>query len=49
MDIEKVKHASCAYISCLEYDSFFYEKDEKQKRLEWIKQANKSNTFMLKV
>lgn len=40
MDIEKVKNASCVYISCLEYDSSFYEKDEKKKRLEWIKQAN---------
>lgn len=41
MDIEKIRNASCIYISSLEYDSFFYEKDEKQRRLDWIKKANK--------
>ena len=41
MDIEKIRNASCIYISSLEYDSSFYEKDEKQRRLDWIKKANK--------
>ena len=41
MDIETIKNASCIYISSLEYDSFFYEKDEKQRRLDWIKKADK--------
>ena len=41
MDIEKIKNASCIYISSLEYDSFYYEKDEKQRRLDWIKKADR--------
>lgn len=41
MDIKKIKNASCVYVSSLEYDSFYYEKDEKQRRLEWIKKADR--------
>ena len=41
MDIEKIKNASCIYISSLEYDSFYYEKDEKQRRLEKINKADR--------
>ena len=41
MDIEKIRNASCIYISSLEYDSFFYEKDERQRRLDWIKKADR--------
>lgn len=41
MDIEKIKNASCIYISSLEYDSFYYEKDEKQRRLGWIEKADR--------
>ena len=41
MDIEEIKNASCIYISCLEYDSLYYEKDERQRRLDWIKKADK--------
>lgn len=42
MDVEKIKNASCIYISSLEYDSFYYEKDEKQTRVERI---NKADSF----
>ena len=41
MDIEKIKSVSCIYISSLEYDSFYYEKDEKQRRLGWIEKADR--------
>lgn len=41
MDIETIKNASCIYISSLEYDSFYYEKDEKQRRLGWIEKADR--------
>lgn len=41
MDIEKIKNVSCIYISCLEYDSLYYEKDEKQRRLDWINKADR--------
>lgn len=41
MNIEKIKNASCIYISSLEYDSFYYENDEKQTRLERISKADK--------
>ena len=41
MDIEKIKNASCIYISSLEYDSFYYEKYEKQTRLERINKADR--------
>lgn len=42
MDIERIKNASCIYISSLEYDGSYYQKDEKQTRLERI---NKADTF----
>lgn len=41
MNIEIIKNASCVYISSLEYDSFYYEKDEKQTRLERINKADR--------
>lgn len=41
MDIGKIKSASCIYISSLEYDIFYYEKDEKQRRLGWIEKADR--------
>lgn len=41
MDIEKIKNASCIYISSLEYDSFYYGNDEKQTRLEKINKADR--------
>lgn len=41
MDIEKIKNASCIYISSLEYDSFYHEKDEKQTRTERINKADR--------
>lgn len=41
MDIEKIKSVSWIYISSLEYDSFYYEKDEKQRRLGWIEKADR--------
>lgn len=41
MDIEKIKNASCIYISSLEYDSFYYEEDENQRRLERINKADR--------
>lgn len=41
MEIEKIKNASCIYISSLEYDSFYYERDDKQRRLNWIKNADR--------
>lgn len=41
MDIEKIKNASCVYVYSLEYDSFYYARDEKQRRLEWIKKAER--------
>lgn len=41
MDIEKIKNASCIYISSLEYDSSYYENDEKQMRLERINKADR--------
>lgn len=40
MDIERIKNASCIYISSLEYDSFYYDEDEKQRRLERINKAD---------
>lgn len=41
MDIEKIRNASCIYIFSLEYDSFYYEKDEKQTRIERINKADR--------
>lgn len=41
MDIEKIRNASCIYISSLEYDSFYYEEDEKQRRLDGINKAGR--------
>lgn len=49
MDIEKIKNASCIYISSLEYDSFYYEKDEKQRRLDWIKKADRFSQCLIAV
>lgn len=40
MDIERIKNASCIYISSLEYDGAYYQEDEKQTRLERINKAD---------
>lgn len=40
MDIEKIKSASCIYISSLGYDESYYQEDEKQTRLERINKAD---------
>lgn len=36
MDIESIKHFTYRYVSSLEFDSFYYGEDEKQRRLERI-------------
>lgn len=41
MDIGKIKNASCIYISSLEYNSSYYEEDEKQTRIERINKADR--------
>lgn len=40
MDIERIRNASCIYISSLEYDGAYYQEDEKQTRLERINKAD---------
>lgn len=41
MDLEIIKNASCIYLSSLDYDSLYYENDEKQRRLGWIEKVDR--------
>lgn len=36
MDIEDIKYSTYLYVSCLDFDSFIYGEDEKQRRIERI-------------
>ena len=40
MDIERIKSASCIYISSLGYDESYYQEDEEQTRLERVNKAD---------
>lgn len=40
MDIDKIKNASCIYISSLGYDESYYQEDEEQTRLERVNKAD---------